>query len=363
MATKPHLRADSASRRFQPLPFLNRLYNEEARQRPMPNPRDGAFEQWQKETRKLLHEILAPEYAQQPMKPKRRERADCGDYWRLYYEVETAPDLWVPFFVLTPKDHDGPAPGILCLHGRGYGMNEICGLLEDGNPREGEDPGYQKDFAIQAVQAGFVAVVPDQFGFGRRRDFDFEKTIPGSSDSCQHPSMYLTHLGRTMAGLRLFDALRMLDLMEKMEEIQSDHIGVVGISCGGFIASLVAGVDPRIKAACISGFLNEFRRSILAMHQSVDHFVAGLGKQIEMLDLAGLIAPRPLLMESGTRDTEFPIGASRRIVENLQELYGLLGAPERFTADIFSGDHEFSGRQTWEFFQKWLASEGDEAAP
>ncbi len=154
MATKPHLRADSASRRFQPLPFLNRLYNEEARQRPMPNPRDGAFEQWQKETRKLLHEILAPEYAQQPMKPKRRERADCGDYWRLYYEVETAPDLWVPFFVLTPKDHDGPAPGILCLHGRGYGMNEICGLLEDGNPREGEDPGYQKILRSRRYRRG-----------------------------------------------------------------------------------------------------------------------------------------------------------------------------------------------------------------
>jgi hypothetical protein len=204
----------------------------------MPNPREGEFEKWQKETRKLLHSILGPDFTAQEMKPKRRERSDCGDYWRLYYEVETSPDLWVPFFVLTPKEQESAMAGILCLHGRGYGMNEICGLHENGTPREpDEDPGYQKDFALQAVRAGFVAVVPDQFGFGRRRDFDFDKSGDACTDSSQHPSMYLTHLGRTMAGIRLFDSLRMLDLMEKMDEIRADRLGVVGLSNGGFVAA------------------------------------------------------------------------------------------------------------------------------
>jgi len=355
MATKPHLRADAASRRFQPLPFLNRLYNEEARRRPMPHPRDAKFLPWQKELRQMARRLIGLEFPRSELSAKRRERTDCGDYWRLFCEVETSPELWVPFFVLIPKRLSGPAPAVLCLHGHGYGMNEICGLNADGTERTPEQgAGYQKDFALQAVRAGFVALAFDLFGLGRRRDFDFAKEHPPAVASCQHPAMYLLHLGRTIAGLRLFDAGCMLSLLDAMEEVQHGRLGVVGLSLGGMIATLLAALDDRVRACCVSGYLNEFRRSVLAMPHCVDNYVPSLGHAAEMLDLAGLIAPRPLLMECGTRDPHFPIGASRRIVENLQEIYGLLGVPERFSADIFSGEHEFSGRQTWGFLQRWL---------
>ena len=61
----------------------------------------------------------------------------------------------------------------------------------------------------------------------------------------------------------------------------------------------------------VSGYLNTFRDSIGSLAHCIDNYVPGILNWAEMHDIAGLIAPRPLFVESGEKDNIFPIAASK----------------------------------------------------
>ena len=73
-----------------------------------------------------------------------------------------------------------------------------------------------------------------------------------------------------------------------------------------------------------------------------------------MEDVACLIAPRPLLIESGTEDSVFPIEASRRASDAVRRAYDAAGVPERFDVDEFGGAHAWSGAKAYDWMDRWL---------
>ena len=75
----------------------------------------------------------------------------------------------------------------------------------------------------------------------------------------------------------------------------------------------------------------------------------------EMSDLASLIAPRPLLLINGINDGIFPIAEAREGLENLEDVYALLGKSENLEPDFFNGGHEWSNRKTLGFLKKHFA--------
>ena len=85
------------------------------------------------------------------------------------------------------------------------------------------------------------------------------------------------------------------------------------------------------------------------------NYLPGIAQYAEMSDIAGLIAPKPLLVESGTRDPIFPIEASRAAYQELCHVYELLGASDRLRHDVFEGKHQFSGREAFSWLHSWLA--------
>jgi hypothetical protein len=102
-------------------------------------------------------------------------------------------------------------------------------------------------------------------------------------------------------------------------------------------------LEPRIKAALVSGYLNTFRHSILSLAHCIDNYVPGILNWAEMYDVAGLIAPRPLFVESGTKDDIFPIAASRDSFARVKKVYEALGAAGNIEQENFEGEHFFHG--------------------
>jgi hypothetical protein len=86
----------------------------------------------------------------------------------------------------------------------------------------------------------------------------------------------------------------------------------------------------------------------------IDNYVPGLGLVANNDDIACAIAPRPLLIESGTEDHIFPIDATRAAMRKLKRCYKLLNASDNFDADIFEAGHQFSGAKAWTFFKRHL---------
>ena len=76
---------------------------------------------------------------------------------------------------------------------------------------------------------------------------------------------------------------------------------------------------------------------------------------IEHLDVAALVAPRAMLVESGTEDGIFPAETARETVEQLRPLYERLGAPPAaLVHDVREGDHRWYGDAAPDFLERWL---------
>ncbi len=82
--------------------------------------------------------------------------------------------------------------------------------------------------------------------------------------------------------------------------------------------------------------------------------VPGIYKYFDVHDIAGLIAPRPLLIEMGVHDTCFFIEDQLASWERLQEIYRAAGAEADLWCDIHPGEHMFANNKAHEFFGKYL---------
>ncbi len=109
-----------------------------------------------------------------------------------------------------------------------------------------------------------------------------------------------------------------------------------------------------MKVGVVSAYFNTFRDSIVSISHCPDNYVPGLATDMEMSDVAGLIAPRALFIESGQNDRIFPIDGSRKAVGKTQQIFRTLGVPERIGYQVHDGAHEFHGVGAFEFLAKWL---------
>ena len=282
-----------------------------------------------------------------PVLLERTEREDC------YVEriaFATAEHLRLPAYVLIPKQLQDRAPAVVAWHGHGYGSKEIVGLQPDGTEDVGE-PGIHKHFALELVRRGMIVIAPEIIGFGDRRLAADRAKDPRKASSCFALSSRLLLYGQTLAGLRIFEAARVVDYLISREEVDPERIGCMGFSGGGLIASLSAALDDRVKAVVLCAFTSTFRGSLLAMNHCIDNYLPSILERADLPELIGLIAPRPLFVESGLEDTLFPAASVQDALLQLERIYREEVAMDRLTADIFPGKHEISGRKSYD----WLA--------
>lgn len=310
-------------------------------------------EAWQKRLREKLTELLGGFPASKPpLNARIVETKDFPAYRRERFVFTSRPGVMVAGYVLTPKKSAGPYPAMICVPGHGRGVDDIVGIDEKGGDRE-DKAGYQHDFAIQAVEHGMAAVAIEPMGFGRRRDSITKKKGAGTA-ACQPAAGAALLFGETMIGWRVYDVMRTIDWIETRKDLDSARIGCMGISGGGTCTVFSTALEPRIKVAFVSGYLNTFRDCILSLSHCIDNYVPGILQWAEMYDVAGLIAPRPLFAESGTRDPIFPIAASKESFARVQKVYRVFGAENALEHEVFEGEHSFYGVRGLPFVARQL---------
>jgi dienelactone hydrolase len=309
-------------------------------------------EVWQKKLRAKLTELLGgfPE-SKPPLNARIIAVKEFPTYRRERFLFTSRPGVTVAGYVLTPKKA-GPHATMICVPGHGRGADDIVGIDEKGRERE-DKAGYQHDFAIQAVEHGMAAVAIEPMAFGCRRDAVTKKKGAGTS-ACQPAAGAALLLGETMIGWRVYDVMRTVDYIETRKDLDASRVGCMGISGGGTCTLFSTALEPRIKVAMVSGYLNTFRDCILSLSHCIDNYVPGVLQWAEMYDLAGLIAPRPLIAESGTRDPIFPIKGSREGFARVKKIYDVFGAENVLEHEVFEGEHSFHGARGLPFLAKQL---------
>ncbi|MGO4109640.1 alpha/beta hydrolase family protein [Paenibacillus sp. YAF4_2] len=277
-----------------------------------------------------------------PLHAQLIDRVDYGDFILEKVTYSTMESVDVPVWLLVPKGKERPLPAVLACHGHGNGMRDAMGFDEEG--QELDDAGIYNRFAVQLVRQGMIVVIPEIMGFGDRRLANELKVCSSSNNSCAALASHLLTYGRTLAGMRVYEAIRAIDYLQSRSEVDAGKIGVFGFSGGGLIGAYTSALDERVKATVLCSWVNTFQGSVLAMPHCIDNYLPGIMLEAEQPEITGLIAPRALFVESGEYDPIFPVKDTRNAITILLETYTEWGVPEHLESDIHPGKHEISGR-------------------
>jgi len=342
-------------RRFDPVPFTRDLYAAAPRRLRFEASTRGQAEEWQQQLRARLIDLVGvfpPE--RQPLRPVTLETRAFPGYRREKIVFDSRPGVSVLAYLLLPEKAQTPAATMICVPGHGRGVDDIVGIDEQGRDRT-DKAGYQHDFAIQVAEAGMAAVAIEPMGFGCRRDpINARQSL--SRKACEPAAGGALLVGETMIAWRVWDVMRTLDYIATRPELDSSRVGCMGISGGGTVTSFSTALEPRIRVALVSGYLNTFRDSVGSLAHCIDNYVPGILNWAEMHDIAGLIAPRPLFVESGEKDNIFPIDASIESFKQVREIYGVFQAADRVEQEVFPGEHSFWGKRGIPFLARHLSA-------
>lgn len=310
-------------------------------------------EAWQLQLRAKVIELLGGFPERSPLQAQTLEVRQYPGYRRELVVFHSRPGVSVVGYLLTPNGRKSPSPVVIAIPGHGRGVDDIVGIDQDGADRT-DKAGYQHDFALQAVEHGLTVFAIEPMGFGHRRD-NLTRAKGAGVSACQPAAGSALLLGETMIGWRVWDVMRSIDWIATRPEIDSTRVGCMGISGGGTCTLFSTALDLRIKAALVSGYLNTFTDSIMAVSHCIDNYVPGILNWAENYDIAGLIAPRPLFSEGGNHDRIFPVDATRESYARVKKVYQVFGAGPLVQQEIFEGEHVFHGERGLPFLADALS--------
>jgi dienelactone hydrolase len=306
--------------------------------------RPADVDKWRTRTRERLAALLGAHPAPVPLDLETTEEVDCGHYTRARVVFDVEETMSVPAYLLVPHARrDGvPGPAVLAVHGHGAGKSLVCGIDEGG-------PG--DDYAHALALLGYIVLAPDMRGFGERADW-----MPEDKYECDWDLVCATMAGVVPLERNLWDLHRALDVLGAHPLVDPDRMAVAGLSFGGTCSLFLAALDDRVRVAVVSGYLASWRAAhTVPWNMCGSQVMPGQLGRIEHVDIAALIAPRPLLVESGTQDMIFPAEVARATVEELGTVYARLGAADgALVHGVFDGDHRWYGTDVPAFLERWL---------
>jgi len=342
------------------------------------------LESWRAEGRAKVFDLMSYRPKATNPRPQILERVDKGEYVRERLKFWSTPDVEVPCVFLIPKRVKLPVPAVVALHDHGgfyyWGKEK---LVETENEHPMLKAYRQKyydgvSFPVSLAQRGYAVIVIDMFYHGERRlilDEDLEngtndrsklepeETIRKINDraitSEEIVFRNILHSGFTWGGVLAWDDIRTVDYLQTRREVDPDRIACAGLSIGGWRAVFLAGLDPRIKAACVVGWMTSFRSLIphYEVYTVPSAMVPGLLEYMDYPDVASLTMPNPLLVVHGRQDSLFPPDGVKAAIDNLRGCYQTIGNPERFDTMFFDGPHKFplqAQQKMMDWFDRWV---------
>ncbi|KQX46010.1 dienelactone hydrolase family protein [Paenibacillus sp. Root444D2] len=331
---------------WNPDSIMENLYHSYENKRLLQKQAENAEHTWVRLKQGLIKSLSAGIEEQDELRPVLIERTELEDHFRERIEFGTVWGFRVPAYVLLPKVLTERTAAVLALHGHGYGSRQIVGLHPDGTANTGK-PDLHGNYALELVRRGFIVVVPEIVGFGDRRLAADQKDGQVGNSSCQTLASHLLLYGISLAGLRVQEARRALDYVLSREDVDPARVGCFGFSGGGLLAAYTAAIDERIKATVLCAFVNTFKGSIMQIRHCIDNYLPGVLEYSELPELLGLLAPRPLFIESGQQDPIFPIETMEVAIQYLRQVYAEADADEKLGVHLFEGVHEVNGSQSY----------------
>ncbi len=258
----------------------------------------------------------------------------------LYSNVNCYGLLNVPYDI---KENE-KRPCVVCQHGL------------EGSPKIISDYAYTNVyhfFAARLADLGFVTFAPQN------------PTIYGST--FRNIQRRAAVVKWDLMGFILRQHQRGIDFLSSLPFVDSNKIGIYGLSWGGRTASWIGAAEPRYSVVVNSGNFSDAVQKYTSIENIYSYlFLAGYWlpeddlwkfnrvNKFSHAELAALIAPRPFMVECGW-DDDVPRSewASNEYIK-VNQLYNSLGISNETRIEFFDGGHEIHGVGTFEFLKEKL---------
>jgi dienelactone hydrolase len=297
------------------------------------------FEVWRRQRQKRFHEMLGIDgYLAEERTPLRvtvTGSVDCGTHRIDKLHYQSLPGLYVAANLYVPAGLKEPAPGILY----------VCGHSATQKIQYQE---HSRRFA----QEGFVTLIVDTIQHGEVQGIHHGTYSRGMFDWVSR--------GYSPSAAEVWNAIRGLDVLSELTEVDAARLGITGHSGGGSISWWAMCADDRIKAMASSSgtghLTSHIRDRTLDYH--CDCNFPNNPDGWSLTEAYALAAPRPVLIVAPARDRVFRIDSVRYVHDKLQSLYRNIGAEEQLDLFEFQAPHMYkpeSRKRVFSWFLTHLA--------
>ncbi len=232
-----------------------------------------------------------------------------------------------------PLELNGKTPAVVALHGTyAQGKQRAAGLID--NP--------DKAYLDHLCRRGYIVIAPEHFVSGHR--------IPAEG-AYETGRFHEKHPEWTAVGKFTYEHSIAIDVLETLDQVDSERIGALGHSLGGHGTIFLAAYDERVQAAACNCGATFFRHNPRVEQWARDHWYtyfkhirSGLldGKlpPIDFHEIISLIAPRAFLDLSGLNDGVPGIQRQRVLMlTRIMDIYELEQAPRNFAFYVHGRGH------------------------
>ena len=264
--------------------------------------------------------------------------------------ITTEESVQMPFYILVPDSASQKTPVYITAPGHlGGGKESLVGNRDNPLISEKIDF-YSYDYALFLAEHGNVAIAFDPRGYGERREKENQGEENILSSSCFQLAHMAESLGLTLPGLLVFDMMRLIDFIEERNEW--GEVRVLGFSGGGLQSLYLTALDDRVKLAFISGYFYGFKEALLDMSANCScNYIPSLYLYFDIADIAALIAPRPLVIQSAIHDHLAGKSGIHNVIKPMSELknaYSVLNADAKLFHHIVDDGHHFEKKGAME---------------
>jgi dienelactone hydrolase len=266
-------------------------------------------------------------------------KVDRGEYTVERVFFESYPGFYVTGSLFRPKGGTGRRPGVLCPHGhwangRFYDAGEKTLRMQLVSGAERFDPAGRYPLQARCVQLarmGCVVFHYDMVGYADSVQLEHR---PGVRPEMNTPTNwgYFSPQAearlQTQMGLQTYNSIRALDWFSSLPDVDPRRIGVTGASGGGTQTFILCAIDPRPAVAFPAVMVSTAMQGGCTC-ENCSYLRVGTGN----VELAGLIAPRPLGM---TAANDWTKEIMTKGLPELKALYTLLGVPQNVMAQAFT---------------------------
>ncbi|HTU21852.1 MAG TPA: dienelactone hydrolase family protein [Gemmataceae bacterium] len=283
--------------------------------------------------------------ASEPINARTRKILEREKWTAYEVMLDVWPDVFCWGILLIPRSiKDGEKrPVVVCQHG-------LEGVPRDTLDDDPKSPAYAvyRAFAARLAERGFITFAPQNCYRGGNDFRQLQRKL--------HP------LKRSLCSIFLAQHDRHLDWLASLPFVDASRIGFYGLSYGGYTAVHVPPLLDRYALAISSAEFNDMVRKAAGIrdrysypfYNTYEIFEFNKANTFGYGDLAGMMAPRPFMVERGHHDTVAPDEWVASEYAKVRRLYAALGIPERTTIEFFNGGHVINGVESFSFLHRRL---------